>query len=356
MKMEAQIQLIPLTQILPNSFQPREEFDQEAIERLSNSIKVHGIIQPLTVKRVQDKFELISGERRVKAAQMAGLTAVPCIICAIDENESAEVSIIEKLHSKDLTAIEEAKCYKKLLDKGYINQDQLLVRMGIDAAKLEGKLRLLNLSAPVQDALLKNKISEKHARSLLKVLDPNQQVELLNDIINSRLTVKQLDDKIDILLGNKTLEDFGDELNINDKEISFRPEEYQYNSSMKDTGSNNPFFNNLENAPVSMDDPTLSMGENPFLAEQMVRESGMVDLDESMDDDDLDVPGEEKKKDEINLEIFTPKDLMNAIKKVIEKAKENDLDIKTEEFDFTDINQMIIKVSKQKIEETEVSE
>ncbi|MBR6073384.1 MAG: ParB/RepB/Spo0J family partition protein [Bacilli bacterium] len=353
MKMEAQIQMIPLDQLLPNSFQPRIEFDQESIERLSNSIKVHGIILPLTVKRVNNKFEIISGERRLKAAQMAGLTAVPCIICAIDENESAEVSIIEKLHSQELTAIEEAKCYKKLLDKGYINQDQLLQRMGIDAAKFEGKLRLLNLAQPVQDALLKNKISEKHARSLLKVLDPNQQVELLNDVINSRLTVKQLDDKIDILLGNKTLEDFGDELNINETKPEFRPEEYQYNSSIKDTGSNNPFFNNLENAPVSMDDPTLSMGENPFLGEQRFKESGIIDIDGDLDDD-IDVPGEEvTKKDEINLEIFTPKDLMNAIKKVIEKAKENDLDIKIEEFDFTDINQMIIKVAKEKKEETE---
>ena len=351
MKMEAQIQMIPIDQIIPNSFQPRIEFDQEAIERLSNSIKVHGIIQPLTVKRVNDKYELISGERRIKAAQMVGLTAVPCIICAVDENEAAEVSIIEKLHSKDLSAIEEAKCYKKLLDKGYISQEQLLQRMGIDAAKFEGKLRLLNLAQPVQDALLKNKISEKHARSLLKVLDPNKQIELLNDVINNRLTVKQLDDKIDIALGNKTLEDFGDELNINDKEIQFRPEGYQYNSLLKDNGNQNPFFNNLENAPVSMDDPTLSMGENPFLGEQMVKASGMIDLDDTIED--VDIPGEEvQKKNEINLDIYTPKDLMNAIKKVIEKAKENDLDVKIEEFDFTDINQMIVKVSKTKTEES----
>ena len=340
MKMEAQIQMIPIDQIIPNSFQPRIEFDQEAIERLSNSIRVHGIILPLTVKRVNDKFELISGERRIKAAQMVGLTAVPCIVCAVDDNESAEISIIEKLHSQDLSAIEEAKCYKKLLDRGYINQEQLLQRMGIDAAKFEGKLRLLNLAQPVQDALLKNKISEKHARSLLKVLDQNKQVELLNDVINSRLTVKQLDDRIDIALGNKTLEDFGDELNINETKPEFRPDEYQYNSAIKDTGSNNPFFNNLENAPVSMDDPTLSMGENPFLAEQRLRESGIIEIDDSIDGD-LDIPGEESKKDEINLEIFTPKDLINAIK--------------NEEFDFTDINQMIIKISKEKKEETEES-
>ena len=349
MKMEAQIQMIPIAQLLPNSFQPRLEFDQEEIDRLANSIKVHGIIQPLTVRRVNDKYELISGERRVKAAQQVGLSQVPCIICVVDENEASEVSIVEKLHAKDLTAIEEAKCYKKLLDKGYTNET-LSERMNIPSEILNNKLRLLNLSQPVQDALQKGKISEKHAKALLKILDPNRQIELLEDVMNSRLTVKQLNDKIDIELGVKSIEDIGDELNINDKDISFRPNEYQYDSSLKDNGKTNLFFNNLENAPVSMDDPTLAVGDNPFLGEQRFNESGIIDLDDTIDE--IDTPEEEVvKKDEINLNITNNKELLDAIHKVIDKAKENEVDIKTEEFDFNDINQIIIKVSKQKKEE-----
>ena len=352
MKMEAQIQLIPIAQILPNSFKPRLEFDQEKLERLSNSIRIHGIIQPLTVKRVQDKFEILSGERRLKAAQMVGLTAVPCIICSCDENESAEVSIIEKLNSVDISAIEAAKCYKNLMDKGY-TQENIVERIGIPADKLELKLKLLTLSEPVQDALLKGKISEKHARALLKILDPNKQVELLNDVINNRLTVKQLDDKIDVALGNKSIEEIDANPNINDLDVEFRPSEYKYNSTIRETTTSNPFFNNLENAPVSMGDTTTTIGDNPFAAEQAFAESGIVDLDDTIDD--IDIPGEEQvvQKDEINLEIYTPKDLINAIKKVLDKARENDLDVKTEEFDFTDINQMIIKIGKQKASETE---
>ena len=201
MKMEAQIRMINSEDIIPNRFQPRLEFDPVALQELASSIRIHGIVQPLVVRRVQDKFEIIAGERRFKASQLIGLNAVPCIIVDIDDNESAEVAVIENTHRKDLSPIEEAKSYKKILDKHYLTQDQLSSRMGIAQSTLANKLRLLTLDEAVQEALQKNQISERHARSLLKLSDKMKQVDLLNMIIRDRLTVKQVDDEIDKILG-----------------------------------------------------------------------------------------------------------------------------------------------------------
>ena len=130
MKMESQIRLINIEQIIPNRFQPRLHFNDEGLEDLSNSIREHGIIQPLVLRRVGDKYEIIAGERRYKASQMAGLTAVPAIITDLDDNESAEVAILENTQRRNLSAIEEAKSYKKLLDRKYVTQEQLAKRLG----------------------------------------------------------------------------------------------------------------------------------------------------------------------------------------------------------------------------------
>ena len=158
---------VSVEDIIPNRFQPRLAFDEKALKDLAESIKIHGIIQPLVLRRLNDKFEIIAGERRYKAACMAGLTKVPAIIKEIDDNKSAEIAVVENLQRKNLTAIEEAQSYKKILDKGYITQEELAARMGVSQPTIANKLRLLNLSQEVQDALLGNKISERHARSLL---------------------------------------------------------------------------------------------------------------------------------------------------------------------------------------------
>ena len=195
-QMESQILQVPIEDIIPNRFQPRLSFDDASLADLASSIKQHGIIQPLVLRRKNDKYEIIAGERRFKAAKMAGLVSVPAVISNLDDNESAEVAIVENIQRKDLTAIEEARSYQALLDKGYMTQDELARKMGLSQSAISNKLRLLTLDEAVQEAILAEKISERHARTLLKVPSHEKQRELLNKVIIERLTVKQLEDEI----------------------------------------------------------------------------------------------------------------------------------------------------------------
>ena len=195
-QMESQILQVPIEDIIPNRFQPRLSFDDASLADLASSIKQHGIIQPLVLRRKNDKYEIIAGERRFKAAKMAGLVSVPAVISNLDDNASAEVAIVENIQRKDLTAIEEARSYQALLDKGYMTQDELARKMGLSQSAISNKLRLLTLDEAVQEAILAEKISERHARTLLKVPLHEKQRELLNKVINERLTVKQLEDEI----------------------------------------------------------------------------------------------------------------------------------------------------------------
>ena len=195
-EMEKTILQVPVEDIIPNRFQPRLSFDDTSLNDLALSIKQHGIIQPLVLRRKNDKYEIIAGERRFKAAKLAGLASVPAVISNLDDNASAEVAIVENIQRKDLTAIEEAKSFQALLDKGYMTQDELARKMGLSQSAISNKLRLLTLDESVQEAILSEKISERHARTLLKVPSHEKQKELLNKIINKRLTVKQLEDEI----------------------------------------------------------------------------------------------------------------------------------------------------------------
>ena len=193
MNLESGVLQVHIEDIIPNRFQPRLNFDEQGLKELSDSIKEHGIIQPLVLRKLGDKYEIIAGERRYKAAVMAGLTTVPAVIANIDDNRSAEVALVENVQRRDLTAIEEARSYKSLLDKGYLTQEQLAKRMGLSQPAIANKLRLLNLDEEVQQALLDEKISERHARTLLSLEDKNAQKEWLHRIINERLTVRELD-------------------------------------------------------------------------------------------------------------------------------------------------------------------
>lgn len=192
MNMEQNIQIIPVDDIIPNRFQPRLAFDESGLKELSESIKQHGIIQPLVLRRLGEKYEIIAGERRYKAATMAGLNEVPAIISNIDDNKSAEVALVENIQRRNLTAIEEAKSYKSLLDRGYLTQEQLAEKMGVSQSSIANKLRLLNLDEEVQNALLNERISERHARALL-ALSKEDQKKWLKKIIEKRMTVRQLD-------------------------------------------------------------------------------------------------------------------------------------------------------------------
>ena len=196
MNNESQVLNVPIEDIIPNRFQPRLNFDEDSLKELAASIKEHGIIQPLVLRRIGDKYEIIAGERRYKASKLAGLTSVPAIISQYDDRKSAEVAIVENIQRKDLSPIEEAKSYKTLLDKGYLTQEELAKKMGLSQSAISNKLRLLSLSDVVQNALMTGKISERHARSLLKIENADEQNKWLNTIINERLTVKDLENKI----------------------------------------------------------------------------------------------------------------------------------------------------------------
>lgn len=195
-KYEKEVVSLFIDDIIPNRFQPRLTFDEKALNELADSIKQHGIIQPLVVRKINDKYEIIAGERRYKAAQMAGLQKVPAIVMNLDDNASAEVAIVENIQRKDLSALEEAESYKKLLDRGYLTQEQLAARMGKNQSTISNKLRLLGLSSEVKEALLNGRISERHARSLLNLKNEEDQKAILNKILTNRLTVKQTDEMI----------------------------------------------------------------------------------------------------------------------------------------------------------------
>src|SRR5574344_2248160 len=196
MNLEKEVFELAIDDIMPNRFQPREVFDDESINELAQSIKEHGVIQPIIVRKIGDKYEIIAGERRYKASALAGLTKIPAIIRNLDDRETSKVALLENLQRKDLTAIEEARTYQKILELDALTQEELAKTMGKSQSAVSNKLRLLSLTDEVQDALLQEKISERHARSLLNIENPETQKELLNKIITTRMTVRELEEEI----------------------------------------------------------------------------------------------------------------------------------------------------------------
>ena len=195
--MDKEVVEIYLDDIIPNRFQPREVFNEEALNELATSIKEHGIIQPIIVRKIGDKFEIIAGERRYKASVLAGLTKIPAIIRNLDDKEASKVALLENLQRKDLTAIEEARTYQKILEIDSMTQEELGKTMGKSQSAIANKMRLLSLPDEVQEALLNDKISERHARSLLNLSTPEEQINMLNKIIEKRMTVRELDSEIE---------------------------------------------------------------------------------------------------------------------------------------------------------------
>lgn len=262
MNRESEIINVRIDEIIPNRFQPRLTFNESELQSLAESIKMHGIIQPLVLRRIGEKFEIIAGERRYKASVMAGLTTVPAVIMNIDDQKSAEVAIVENLQRKNLTAIEEAQSYKKLLDKGYLTQEELANKMSVTQPTIANKLRLLNLTEAAQQALLKNQISERHARSLLAIANPNMQISMLNRIIGERLTVRQTDEEISKLLGrspetiNDAIENYGESSSGNSQVLT--PEEPQNSVAPVVETIKTPTFDNLVQPT-----PTISSYINP---------------------------------------------------------------------------------------------
>ena len=386
MNHENEIVNVRIDEIIPNRFQPRLAFDEKELNELADSIKMHGIIQPLVLRRIGDKYEIIAGERRYKASVLAGLTQVPAVIMNIDDQKSAEVAVVENLQRKDLTAIEEAQSYKKILDMGYLTQEQLATRMGVAQSTIANKLRLLNLTIPVKEALLHNKISERHARSLLNITDNNLQISMLNRIITERLTVRQTDEEINKLLGktpktdntpkvtlpldetkeDKPVEDIiPNQIDIEQEKMASKDiiEEYKPKdidallAPQSETITNetkpkeekqtfnaepeliNP-FQEVDNEPVIMDfDVSNQTFENP------VKDTPIETKDSSI----IEEYRNQEETPNVQETTASSKSISKAINQAREEARKIEdmgFEVDTEEFDFEDMYQIIIKIKK----------
>lgn len=386
MNHENEIVNVRIDEIIPNRFQPRLAFDEKELNELADSIKMHGIIQPLVLRRIGDKYEIIAGERRYKASVLAGLTQVPAVIMNIDDQKSAEVAVVENLQRKDLTAIEEAQSYKKILDMGYLTQEELATRMGVAQSTIANKLRLLNLTIPVKEALLHNKISERHARSLLNITDNNLQISMLNRIIAERLTVRQTDEEINKLLGKtpkidntpkvtppivetkedkpvedimpnqidieqekKAGKDIIEEYKPKDIDALLAPQSETIINETKPKEEKQTFnaepelinpFQEVDTEPVIMDfDVSNQTFENPV-------------KDTPIETKDSSIIEEYRNQEETPKVQETPtstKSISKAINQAREEARkieEMGFDVDTEEFDFEDMYQIIIKIKK----------
>ena len=161
MHSENEVVYLHLDDIIPNRFQPREVFDERALKELAISIKEHGVIQPIIVRNIGNKYEIIAGERRYKASALAGLTKIPAIVRNLDDKESSKVALLENLQRKNLNPVEEARTYQKILELDQMTQEELAKTMGKSQSAVANKLRLLSLTDEVQQALLKEQISEQ---------------------------------------------------------------------------------------------------------------------------------------------------------------------------------------------------
>ncbi len=178
--------------IKPNPDQPRKQFTEESLRELAASIKEKGVLQPILVERVADQeYVIIAGERRYRAAKMAGLAKIPIIVKSFSETEKLEISLIENIQREDLTPIEEAQAYKHLLDLGNIKQEELAEHLGKNRSTIANSIRLLKLPQTMQDGLSQGKISAGHARAILSLEDPSAQVILYNSIIDKFLSVRE---------------------------------------------------------------------------------------------------------------------------------------------------------------------
>lgn len=331
MNTEQKVVQVRLEDIIPNRFQPRLAFDEDGLKELSESIKQHGIIQPLVLRKLGNKYEIIAGERRYKAATMAGLQTVPCIISNIDDNQSAEIALVENIQRRNLTPIEEAKSYKNLLDRGYLTQTELADKMGVSQSSIANKLRLLNLADEVQEALLQEKISERHARSLL-ALPKDEQIEWLKKILSKRLTVRQLDLEIKKAKGdgwqdiplvkenndiNKVIENAQDIKPISSSPIvtEEKKDESSFNIGSLKENTTGKFFNFLEDEAADMN------MLNNFNNSNNISESKDIevldDFEEKLTSD------EEREQEKMNNNIIED---MNNIEEIKEEIPENIID------------------------------
>ena len=228
-ELSEQVLQIKVDEIRPNRAQPRAKFDQNSIIRLADSIRRYGILQPLTVRRSDPEdscsYELIAGERRLRAARMLGYLTVPCIVKGVDDEASAELAIIENLLREDLNIFEEAYGFRKLIENHHLTQDEVAKRMSVSQSAVANKLRLLRLGYEEQQLILENNLTERHARALLRVDDPVKRLKLLKSIIENRLNVSASEAYIESCLSTSVNDGARHDAKDHDKELANRKKE-----------------------------------------------------------------------------------------------------------------------------------
>ena len=186
-------QKLKLSLIEPNQSQPRKKFDEEGLKELADSIKTYGVLQPLIVQKKKDHYEIIAGERRWRAAKMAGITEVPVLIREYDRQQSMEVALIENVQRADLNPIEEAQAYQRLIQEFHLTQEEIAARVSKNRATITNSMRLLKLDERVQEMLSDGRISSGHARAVLGVENGEQQFQLANKIVQEVLSVRDVE-------------------------------------------------------------------------------------------------------------------------------------------------------------------
>lgn len=194
---------LPARTIRPNPAQPRKIFRQEALDELAESIRRHGILQPLSVRRVGISYELIAGERRLRAGILAGLSEIPCIVMSMDEKESGMVALVENLQRQDLDFIEEARGISKLMENWSLSQEQAAKVIGKSQSSVANKLRILKHSPQVLEALREGKLTERHARALLKLPAEPDKIRAIDHIVSMGMSVARTERYVEQLLSEK---------------------------------------------------------------------------------------------------------------------------------------------------------
>jgi ParB family chromosome partitioning protein len=196
---------IPMDQITPNPQQPRKQFNEETLAELAASIRSQGVVQPILVRRVGDGYQIVVGERRWRAAQMAGLRSVPAILHDTDDTNALELALVENIHREDLNPLEEARAYKMLVDRLGLTQDRVAERVGRNRSTVANTLRLLRLPDEAKERLLEGKIDMGHARALLSLDNPEAQVQLCRETVKRGLNVRQVERRARQLIAGKRL-------------------------------------------------------------------------------------------------------------------------------------------------------
>lgn len=195
-----EISQIPVEDIVPNPYQPRTVFDDEKIDELCQTIRTHGLIQPIVVRVRDGRYELIAGERRLRATKKLGMERIPAIVKEFNDAQTASIALIENLQREGLTAIEEAVAYQKLIDLHNLTQESLAQRLGKGQSTVANKLRLLNLPQPIQDSLMARQLTERHARALIPLKDEILQLKVMQEILEREWNVKQTEVRVKQLL------------------------------------------------------------------------------------------------------------------------------------------------------------